>query len=262
MIALDVNILRKTFPAIKGQTAYTALQDLRFSVNEGQFVCIVGPSGTGKTTLLNIVAGLDKDFEGSISTNLGEGGRRLGYMFQSPRLLPWRTVLENVELVLDGDDGARDTAHGLIAEVGLADFAHAHPRQISLGMQRRAALARAFALNPGILLMDEPFVSLDESAADGLRSLLIGLWKSRPTTVVFVTHDTREAIKLATRILVFTSAPAKVAHDIPVPLSPMDRADPQVVEAFRRSHPAFGVPFSMVSEAPLLNGRAAKSAAP
>ncbi|MDZ4790621.1 MAG: ABC transporter ATP-binding protein [Hyphomicrobiales bacterium] len=262
MIALDVSILRKTFPAGGGQAAYVALQDLRFLVNKGQFVCVVGPSGTGKTTMLNIIAGLDTDFDGVIRTNLGEDGRRLVYMFQLPRLLPWRTVLENVELVLDGEKGARDVALGLINEVGLADFAHAYPGQISLGMQRRAALARAFALNPGILLMDEPFVSLDENAADGLRALLIKLWRSRPTTVLFVTHDTREAVKLATRILVFTPAPAKLAHDIPVTLSPLDRSDSQSVEAFRRSHPAFGGAFSVVSDTPSLNGRAAKSAAP
>ncbi len=262
MIALDVNIKRKTFPATKGQAAFVALENLRFSVSEGQFVCIVGPSGAGKTSMLNIVAGLDKDFDGLISVNLGDSGRRLAYMFQSPRLLPWRTVLENVELVLDGAPGAREIALGLIGEVGLAKFAHAYPGQISLGMQRRAALARAFALNPGVLLMDEPFVSLDEAAAEGLRTLLVDLWKSRPTTVVFVTHDTREAIKLATRILVLTSAPAKVAHDFPVPLSPMDRADAQAVEAFRRSHPAFGGPLSVVSEAPSLNGRVAKSVSP
>jgi NitT/TauT family transport system ATP-binding protein len=257
MIALDVDIRRKLFPAANGQGEHVALQDLTFAVNDGQFVCILGPSGTGKTTMLNIIAGLDKSYEGRVEASAGEG--RLGYMFQSPRLLPWRTVLENIELVLDGPE-AHVKALSLIAEVGLAGFANAYPGQISLGMQRRAALARAFAIEPSILLMDEPFVSLDENAADALRSLLMTLWRSRRTTVLFVTHDTREAIKLATRILVFTPPPAKVAHDIPVTLSAADRADPATIEAFRRNHPAFGGLHAVINETPSLNGRAAKIA--
>ncbi|MDX2265852.1 MAG: ABC transporter ATP-binding protein [Hyphomicrobiales bacterium] len=229
MIALEVDIAAKTFLA-EGRASHTAIRDMRFTVDHGEFACLVGPSGAGKTSLLNIIAGLDPDYDGVVRVNADAD--RLCYMFQSPRLLPWRTVAQNVELVMR-EDGAREAALRLIDEVGLTKFADAFPGQISLGMQRRAALARAFAFRPSILLMDEPFVSLDESAADGLRSLLADLWRSRGCTVLFVTHDTREAVRLATRIIVFTGPPARVAHDIPVRLSTEERADAAAIEAFR-----------------------------
>jgi ABC-type nitrate/sulfonate/bicarbonate transport system ATPase subunit len=236
MKTLDVHIAAKLFPASGGQPAHLAIKDLRFSTQDGEFVAIAGPSGTGKTTTLNIIAGLDRDFSGSIAVTPDAGNARLAYVFQTPRLLPWRTVLQNVELVLDGSEMARAAAMELLSDVGLADFAHAYPGQISLGMQRRAALARAFVVKPAILLMDEPFVSLDERSAVGLRNLLLKLLRLHPATVLFVTHDTREAVRLADRILVFTPPPAKVLQDIAVTLTEDERNDPQMVDAFRREN--------------------------
>jgi NitT/TauT family transport system ATP-binding protein len=255
MKTLDVHIALKQFPASGSQPAHTAIKDLRFSAHEGEFAAIVGPSGTGKTTTLNIIAGLDRNFSGEISVNPDTGNGRLAYVFQTPRLLPWRTVLQNVELVLDSSETSRTAAMDLLADVGVADFAHAFPGQISLGMQRRVALARAFVVKPAILLMDEPFVSLDERSADALRNLLVKLWRQRPTTVLFVTHDTREAVRLASRILVFSPPPARILQDIAVTLPPEERNNPQTVEAFRRENALTMLdPLSMLSDKSSANG--------
>ena len=153
---------------------------------------LTGPSGGGKTTLLNIVAGLDRDFEGEI--RFSRPDVKVGYIFQTPRLLPWRTVEENIRLALPDGDEALERVPEMMRSVGLDAFASQYPERLSLGMQRRAALARGFITEPDILLMDEPFVSLDDPTAQGLRELLIALWRRRPTTVLFVTHDRSEAV--------------------------------------------------------------------
>lgn len=233
MTALSVAIACKAYPARNGNGALKALQDLRFSVAENDFVCILGPSGCGKTTALNIIAGLDKDFSGGIAFGEGMTPSRLAYVFQTPRLLPWRSVLDNVMLAAGSDPDAMARSRTLIADVGLGGFERTFPGQLSLGMQRRAALARAFATQPSILLMDEPFVSLDEDSAVHLRSLLLSLWRERPVTVIFVTHDSREAIQLGQRIILLTASPGKLLADLRVPLSPEERADPAAVEAYR-----------------------------
>jgi ABC-type nitrate/sulfonate/bicarbonate transport system ATPase subunit len=232
MSALGVRIDAKRFALNGGQV--TAVEGLNFSVGEGEFVCILGPSGCGKTTTLNIIAGLDKDFSGEIQRDKGIAERRLGYVFQTPRLLPWRSVLDNILLATGGDLARRATATRLLNQVGLAGFEHAFPGQLSLGMQRRAALARAFAVEPGLLLMDEPFVSLDEPTAVRLRAVLLALWREHPVTVIFVTHDSREAIQLGTRLLVLSPAPARIMADLSVPLTAQQRADPAEIEAFRK----------------------------
>lgn len=233
MTALGVAIERKAYPARNGNGALTALQDLRFSVAQNDFVCMLGPSGCGKTTALNIIGGLDKDFTGEITFGEGMTPSRLAYVFQTPRLLPWRSVLDNVVLAAGSDHAAMARSRSLIAEVGLGGFERTFPGQLSLGMQRRAALARAFATEPAILLMDEPFVSLDEDSAIRLRALLLSLWRERPVTVIFVTHDSREAIQLGQRIILLTASPGRLAADLRVPLSPDERADPAAVETFR-----------------------------
>lgn len=235
MSALEVAISRKFYPARAGAPGHLAIAGLSFSVDEGEFVAILGPSGCGKTTLLNLIATLDHDYEGHIGH---EGGivDRLAYVFQTPRLLPWRTVQENIALALDPESGKPAVASELIASVGLEGFANAYPGQLSLGMQRRVALARAFARDPRVLLMDEPFVSLDEAAAEGLRALLLEILARRPTTVLFVTHDRREAVKLADRILILTAAPATLADEVRVTLDQAARADPDRIESFCREH--------------------------
>ena len=232
-LPLTVSIREKRFPAVGMRSEIVVLKDLKFTADAGSFVVLTGPSGGGKTTLLNIIAGLDKDYEGKIE--LGRSGEQgLTYVFQTPRLLPWRTVYENIALALPPGDARLARIPEILQRVGLAEAASAYPEMISLGMQRRAALARAFVVEPEVLLMDEPFVSLDDPTAQGLRELLVELWSRRPTTVLFVTHDRAEAVMLATRILRLSTGPATIVGDIPVSLSVADRLDREKVRTEQR----------------------------
>ncbi len=220
----QVEIIDKRFLMPSGEPRI-ALRDVAFRMHAREFVVVLGPSGCGKTTLLNIVAGLDRDFTGSIVINgASPASARIGFVFQTPRLLPWRTVAENIALVPPtGAD--RAVVARLIESVGLTEFADAYPARLSVGMARRASLARAFAVDPELLLMDEPFVSIDEPLAQRLRRQLLNLWTSRPTAVLFVTHNTREAAALADRILILSSAPGRLISDFVVPLERARRAD-------------------------------------
>jgi len=229
---LSVRIVRKQFRLARRGAPLVVFENLEFAVAPGAFVAITGPSGCGKTTLLNIVAGLDRDFEGEIG--FGAGAQPLAYVFQTPRLLPWRTVRENISLALADGDSGQARVDELITRVGLASAASEYPERLSLGMQRRVALARAFAIEPDILLMDEPFVSLDAAAATGLRALLLDLWSRRKATVLFVTHDPTEAVTLATRILRLGGAPARLLQDLDVALDAHQRADPEMVRSEAR----------------------------
>ena len=235
MSALDVDIAEKRFVNPNGVTATPVLANVRFSVEAGQFVCILGASGCGKTTLLRLVSGLDRDFDGRVSLPHGPNGSalKLAYVFQEPVLLPWRTVLQNLHLVMSEDQIARGLAERMLEAVGLNDAHDAYPRALSLGMSRRVSLARAFATEPDLLLMDEPFVSLDEEKAETLRGLLTRLWSEKPTTVLFVTHDSREAVHLAQRIVMLSGSPASVSRDLTIDLTAQQRQDPDAVERVR-----------------------------
>ncbi|SMF60017.1 NitT/TauT family transport system ATP-binding protein [Tistlia consotensis] len=235
MSDLAVRVALKRYDAVAEAPAHVALRDLALTVRHGELVCLLGPSGCGKSTLLNIVAGLDERFEGSLSLPRSADDRppAIGYVFQEPRLLPWRTVRRNVELAMDPARHGAGLVEELLAAAGLAGFAEAYPQRLSLGMTRRVALVRAFAVEPDLLLMDEPFVSLDAPTAQQLRRLLLEIWQRRPTTVLFVTHDLREAIQLGDRILLFSPPPGRVVADIPVAI-PRDARDEAAVEAFRR----------------------------
>lgn len=218
--ALDVDIRRKLFSSPSGGE-FLALSNLSFSVPRGQFVCVIGPSGSGKTTLLHIVSGLDGTYEGDVriaGQRPGEGPR-LGYMFQSPRLMPWLTVEKNVELVATHRAISQGMPRKLLEQVGLAESRDAYPNRLSGGMQRRVALARAFVNEPPLLLLDEPFISLDAPVANRLRALLLDQWRERGATIVFVTHDLREALQLGDRLLFMSASPGRVVLDIPVPLA-------------------------------------------
>jgi ABC-type nitrate/sulfonate/bicarbonate transport system ATPase subunit len=230
--ALAVEIARKSFAGPDGAPRLV-LRDVAFTMAAGEFVALVGPSGCGKTTLLNLVAGLDRDVAGSV--RIGDAPpeeARIGYVFQQPRLLPWRTVFENVALVLP-KPAPPGAILRLLDEVGLAEARDVYPSRLSLGMARRVAIARALAIAPALLLMDEPFTSLDEATADRLRRLLIELWRARRMTVLLVTHDAREAIELADRILLLSDAPGHLIGDLPIPLTRDRRADRAAIEAVR-----------------------------
>ncbi len=184
------------------------LNDLELQIKSGEFACLIGPSGVGKSTLLNIISGLDTDYEGTCSFN---NDANLGYIFQEPRLMPWLSVAENIALVCDKPD--YDEINHLIEAVGLEGKSTSYPAQLSGGMQRRVALVRAFIVKPELLLLDEPFVSLDEPSANKLRKQLERLWRVHKPTVLFVTHNLREAIMLADRLIFLCKAPASVLYE-------------------------------------------------
>jgi NitT/TauT family transport system ATP-binding protein len=207
---LDIRIARKAYAAPSGERL-NVLEGIGFSVAAGEVVALVGPSGCGKTTLLRIVAGLDTDFEGEVARP-AEG--RLGMVFQEPRLLPWRTVEDNVRLVAPGADAVALAA--LFAALELAEHRNHYPGELSLGLARRVSLARAFAVDPAYLLLDEPFVSLDLPLARRLRQQLAELIETRGTATLFVTHDPEEAVHLADRVLLLSPRPARVIAELAI----------------------------------------------
>jgi ABC-type nitrate/sulfonate/bicarbonate transport system ATPase subunit len=207
---LDVGIKQKSYLAASGGRL-RVLSELAFSLRSGEVAALVGPSGCGKTTLLRIIAGLDGDFEGEVT--LPAHGT-LGMVFQEPRLLPWRTVEQNVRLAAPTVTDANLDA--LFGTLGLAAHRDHYPGELSLGLARRVALARAFAVEPDLLLLDEPFVSLDDALALRLREELAALVTSRHVTTLLVTHDVDEAIALADRLLFLSASPARVLAEVPV----------------------------------------------
>jgi ABC-type nitrate/sulfonate/bicarbonate transport system ATPase subunit len=221
MIELKVKIKRKRY----GDLQADVLQGLEFDAHAGEFIALVGPSGAGKTTILNLIGGLDRDLEGEIRFDDQPLSARqahpvrYGYMFQEPRLMPWLSVEDNVRLVLNGEEDAATRAQRLIQEVELSGYERAFPGQLSGGMQRRVALARAFAVRPDWMLMDEPFISLDAPTAARLREQLMNLWAELHPTVLFVTHDLREALAVADRIIFLSGSPARVVKELRVDLA-------------------------------------------
>jgi NitT/TauT family transport system ATP-binding protein len=214
---LQVEHLNKMFPAIERRsTPTTAIEDLTFEVGGHVFVSVVGPSGCGKSTLLNIVSGIETATRGAVTVS--EDGRpaRLGYVFQEPRLLPWRTVMRNMLYVLEGDD-PHGQAVRYLKLVGLEGDGSKFPAQLSGGMQQRVGIARAFAVEPDLLLMDEPFSHLDAITARGLREQLQSIWAEAKKTVLFVTHDIAEAVQLSTRILMLAPG-GRLYADVPIEL--------------------------------------------
>ncbi len=233
MSAIKIDILNKRFPGVGEATGHLAIENLNLTINPQEFVCLVGPSGCGKTTLLNIIAGLDTDFTGEISVGQVTKKSKIGVVFQNPRLLAWRTVRQNIELVQERFQNA-ELIDELLDVMQLTAFQNVYPERLSLGMSRRVALIRAFAVNPDLLLMDEPFVSLDAPTARQVRDLLLLLWEKRPHTVLFVTHDLREAIALADRLVFLSAAPMGFVADIKVSIPRTERNNEQAIEEFRQ----------------------------
>jgi NitT/TauT family transport system ATP-binding protein len=218
----SVRIEEKTFRRASGGEV-AVIRDLGFELVPETFTCLIGPSGCGKTTTLRVMLGLDRDFRGEISSSLKHA--RMAAVFQEPRLLPWRTVEQNIRLALPAPLAHRDLTPILDA-VELTAFRHSFPAELSLGMARRAALARAFSVDPEILLLDEPFVSLDEATANKLRSLLIDLWLSSQATVLMVTHNVREAARLADRLIILSPRPAHILGTVDLTLPHRERRGP------------------------------------
>lgn len=236
MTDIQIQIDNKTYQA----AADPSIVDLKLSLTSEEFICLVGPSGCGKTTLLNIIAGLDNDYEGDILVGQQHTAPKIGYVFQNPRLLPWRTVRENIELAVDKHQ-AREVIDAMLEAMQLTAAQHSYPEHLSLGMSRRVAIIRAFAVDPEVLLMDEPFVSLDAPTARQVRELLLNLWQQRPHTILFVTHDLREAIALADRLIFLSAAPMQVVSEIVVPIPRSERGNELAIESFRqqllKNHP-------------------------
>ena len=232
---LQVSHLGKTFGDLR------ALQDINLAVERGEFIALVGPSGCGKTTFLRIVAGLEPASSGEVTLDgrvvRSPGGDR-GFVFQSDNLLPWRTVFANAIIGREvaGRVGAaeRQRTMELLKLVGLEGFEHYHPRQLSGGMRQRVNLARALAIDPEILLMDEPFSSLDAQTREIMQTELMRIWEDGRKTVLFVTHQIDEAVFLADRVLVFARRPGRLRESVAIELPrPRSLAIKRTVEFVR-----------------------------
>ncbi len=226
---IDVDRLSLVFPTSDGKVQ--ALQDINLTINRGDFVSFIGPSGCGKTTLLRVIADLEKATSGSIEVNgmspeQARLTRAYGYVFQAASLYPWRTIASNVALPLEimglKGDAIRTRVERNLELVDLASFGKKYPWQLSGGMQQRASIARALAVEPDLLLMDEPFGALDEIVRDHLNEQLLKLWAKTNKTVVFVTHSIPEAVFLSNRIVVMSPRPGRI-HDIIDSDLPSDR---------------------------------------
>ncbi len=230
--AVALRSVTKTFGS--GSDAVTALRDVQLDIAAGEFVCLIGASGCGKSTILNLVAGLDSPTGGEVVVD-----GRAAMMFQESALFPWLTITKNVELPmrLAGVSRAerKERAAELIRTVHLDGFGDKRPHQLSGGMRQRAALARAFAQEADILLMDEPFGALDAMTRDVLHEELDALVSDRRLTVLFVTHNVREAARLGDRIVVMSPRPGRVTADIDVPIERPRRIDSAEVSALAAS---------------------------
>lgn len=214
-----VDRLSVTFPAENG--GLEALTNLSFDVHAHEFLCILGPSGSGKTTLLRVLGGLLQPTGGKVSFS-ADHTPRIGYVFQQANLMPWRTAVENITLPLEMEnvpiEEARRQAAELIELTGLKGFEDSWPRDLSGGMAQRVAIARALIQDPDLLLLDEPFGSLDELTRDRMGEELLEIWQARRNTVLMVTHSISEALLLSDRVLVLTPRPGTLALDFPVNL--------------------------------------------
>jgi len=216
---ISIQGLRKVFGT--GPSAVVALESCSFEVHEGEFICIVGPSGCGKTTLIRIVGGLESPTDGHVRMRRRDLQRPLTSMiFQEASIFPWMTVRDNVAygLRLRGVAATRtqQAVDHFLALTGLEKFAGAYPHQLSGGMKQRVSVARAFANDPEILLMDEPFAALDEQNKILLQEELLRIWGETRKTVIFITHSIDEALALSDRVLVMSARPGRLKADLPV----------------------------------------------
>jgi len=242
MAEIEIRNLSKIFESHKDSNLkFLALEELNFTVEDKKFVCLLGPSGCGKSTILNIIAGLEEPTSGEVLI----GGKaccygddrtcKIGYVFQEPRLLPWLTVEKNIHFVLESQgipsSQWKEISSNYIEMVRLREFEKSYPYQLSGGMQQRTSIARAFSINPDILLMDEPFSGLDEITARKLRYELLNIWRNNQKTILFVTHNSFEATFLADKILIMNKCPGKIYKEIKVNIPrPRDYDNPMLFE--------------------------------
>jgi NitT/TauT family transport system ATP-binding protein len=220
---LHVDHLSMTF--LNGNGGLEVLNNIGFSAQPQEFICIVGPSGSGKTTLLRILGGLLEPTEGDVQfegEKLAHPRRRIGFVFQEANLMPWRTAIDNIILPLElegiGIVEAQKRAFDLIELMGLEGFEHSLPRDLSGGMAQRVAIGRALVNEPELLLLDEPFGSLDALTRERMGTELLRVWQAQRATVIMVTHSISEAVLLADRVLVLSERPAQIVLDLPIPI--------------------------------------------
>ena len=233
----------KTFGTRDGKGRTTALEAIDLEIRRGEFVSLIGPSGCGKSTLLRLIGDLTAPSTGTVTVNGKSShqarlGREYGIVFQAPVLFDWRTVEDNVKLPLEltgMERGARQSrARELLELVELGDFLRHYPYQLSGGMQQRVAIARALALEPALLLMDEPFGALDEMTRERMNSEVLRIWSMTGTTIVFVTHSIPEAVFLSTRVAVMSARPGRITRlvdvDLPQPRNELSREEGRYFE--------------------------------
>ncbi|GMQ59051.1 ABC transporter ATP-binding protein [Vallitalea sediminicola] len=225
-VKVDIKNVKKMFNTRNGEVV--ALNGVNLQIAENEFVCVVGPSGCGKSTLLNIIAGLDHPSSGEVTVNdelVKDPGPERGVIFQQYALFPWLTVKQNVEFGLKlkkySKEKCEQEALKYIDMVGLSDFLHAYPKELSGGMKQRVAIARGYAINPEVLLMDEPFGALDAQTRTQLQSELLHTWETEKKTCFFITHDVEEAVILAQRVVIMSARPGRIKNivniNIPYP---------------------------------------------
>jgi len=230
-LSLDLLELSKTFPGKGLGESVHVLENIQHRIENGRFVSIIGPSGCGKTTLLRIIAGLEKASAGKVlwdGKELVQGTEEVGLVFQEYALFPWRTTLQNIEMGLEirGMDKPkrRLTAMEYIKTFDLNGFEHRYPRELSGGMKQRVAIARTLIMNPRVVLMDEPFGSLDSQTRNAMQEFLLRIWLKRGDTIIFVTHNVEEAVFLSDEIVILSKRPARLIQSIDMDLPrPRDR---------------------------------------
>ncbi len=233
---LRVTALHKSFVSTTEEGRIDAISNISFTVSEGRFVCIIGPSGCGKTTLLRMISGLERPDRGRVflgDKEITAPAREIGYIFQEPALLPWRTVIRNVEFGLEiaglPKEQRREKALNALELVELQDFKDFYPKEISGGMKQKVALAMALVVEPKVLLMDEPFVSLDCQTRNYMQVALLHVWEKTGKTVLFVTHNVEEAVFLGDEIICLTSRPAEIGKMLKVDIPrPRDRTSAEL----------------------------------
>jgi len=230
-LTLELLGLSKTFYGANESEAVHALDHIEYRIESGRFVGIIGPSGCGKTTLLRIIAGLEKASEGKVlldGKEMLQGSETVGMVFQEYALFPWRTTLQNIEMGLEirgvDKEKRRLTAMEYIKQFGLSGFENRYPRELSGGMKQRVAIARTLIMNPKVVLMDEPFGSLDSQTRNGMQEFLLKIWQERGDTIIFVTHNVDEAVFLSDEIVVLSRRPGRIIKRIEVNIPrPRDR---------------------------------------